>query len=65
MFDKVLKPNVTQHQVYDAAAKSIVKGKFFFFIKYHLNSILYDSSMTVQQKIFKKYIYKAVFFIVL
>ena len=29
MFDKVLKPNVTQEQVYAAAAKSIVKGKAF------------------------------------
>ena len=27
MFDKVLKPNVTQSQVYEAAAKSIVKGQ--------------------------------------
>ena len=27
MFDKVLKPNVTQNQVYDATAKNIVKGK--------------------------------------
>ena len=26
MFDKVLKPNVTQNQVYDATAKNIVKG---------------------------------------
>ena len=26
MFDKVLKPNVTQTQVYDATAKTIVKG---------------------------------------
>ena len=26
MFDKVLKPNVTQTQVYDATAKNIVKG---------------------------------------
>ena len=28
MFDKVLKPNVTQTQVYDATAKNIVKGSF-------------------------------------
>ena len=27
LFDKVLKPNVTQEQVYNASAKSIVKGK--------------------------------------
>ena len=27
VFDKVLKPNVTQTQVYDATAKSIVKGR--------------------------------------
>ena len=27
MFDKVLKPNVTQDQVYSSAAKNIVKGK--------------------------------------
>ena len=27
LFDKVLKPNITQEQVYVAAAKSIVKGK--------------------------------------
>ena len=27
MFDKVLKPNVTQTQVYDATAKNIVKGE--------------------------------------
>ena len=26
VFDKVLKPNVTQTQVYDSTAKSIVKG---------------------------------------
>ena len=26
VFDKVLKPNVTQEQVYNAAAKNIVKG---------------------------------------
>jgi kinesin family protein 5 len=28
MFDKVLKPNVTQTQVYEATAKNIVKGKW-------------------------------------
>ena len=28
MFDKVLKPNVTQEQVYNGAAKHIVKGNF-------------------------------------
>ena len=28
MFDKVLKPNVTQEQVYSAGARTIVKGKF-------------------------------------
>ena len=27
MFDKVLKPNVTQTQVYESTAKNIVKGK--------------------------------------
>ena len=27
VFDKVLKPNVTQTQVYDSTAKSIVKGR--------------------------------------
>ena len=27
VFDRVLKPNVTQEQVYHAAAKSIVKGE--------------------------------------
>ena len=26
MFDKVLKPNVTQTQVYEATARNIVKG---------------------------------------
>ncbi len=31
VFDKVLKPNVTQTQVYEAAAKSIVKGKLTLF----------------------------------
>ena len=30
MFDKVLKPNVTQEQVYNGAAKHIVKGKLLF-----------------------------------
>ena len=30
MFDKVLKPNVTQEQVYSAGARTIVKGKVFF-----------------------------------
>ena len=30
MFDKVLKPNVTQTQVYDATAKNIVKGEKYF-----------------------------------
>ena len=30
MFDKVLKPNVTQDQVYTSAAKNIVKGKAEF-----------------------------------
>ena len=29
VFDKVLKPNVTQEQVYNAAAKNIVKGNYF------------------------------------
>ena len=37
MFDKVLKPNVTQDQVYGSAAKNIVKGKnkFEYFIRKH------------------------------
>ena len=30
MFDKVLKPNVTQTQVYEATAKNIVKGRYYF-----------------------------------
>ena len=30
MFDKVLKPNVTQEQVYNGAAKHIVKGDVLF-----------------------------------
>ena len=29
MFDKVLKPNVTQEQVYNGAAKHIVKGTVY------------------------------------
>ena len=32
LFDKVLKPNVTQEQVYIATAKSIVKGTNLPFI---------------------------------
>ena len=31
MFDKVLKPNVTQTQVYESTAKNIVKGKIVTF----------------------------------
>ena len=30
MFDKVMKPNATQSQVYDATAKNIVRGKSGF-----------------------------------
>ena len=29
VFDKVLKPNVTQEQVYNAAARNIVKGNVY------------------------------------
>jgi hypothetical protein len=32
VFDRVLPPNTTQEQVYNACAKQIVKGKCYFFI---------------------------------
>ena len=35
MFDKVLKPNITQEQVYNGAAKHIVKGNVC--LSYFLN----------------------------
>ena len=44
LFDKVLKPNITQEQVYFAAAKSIVKGKHQKLIdEQKLVRIIFDS----------------------
>ena len=37
MFDKVLKPNITQEQVYNGAAKHIVKGNVLFILLFELN----------------------------
>ena len=36
MFDKVLKPNITQEQVYNGAAKHIVKGNVLFILPFEL-----------------------------
>ena len=33
---QVLKPNVTQSQVYDATAKNIVKGMFYFLVECYM-----------------------------
>lgn len=39
IFDKILKPTVTQEEVYDTSAKNIVAGKFCYMYMYILINV--------------------------